>query len=167
MALDSPCRRTPSTMPSSVHSMPGSLQDSVDERSLALLIPPPAKRWGGWHIVSAANRCVGWGVFPGARSSRICVRCPHPALRATLPTSGRDKKERASLVSTPQGGGKRKCPTFGDALHPSPAKRCVVELAASSPSPAKRWGGWRIVSAANDVSGGGVSENSQCRLRLR
>jgi hypothetical protein len=37
MALDSPCRRTPSTMPSSVHSMPGSLQDSVDERSLRVM----------------------------------------------------------------------------------------------------------------------------------
>src|SRR5882757_4993979 len=33
MAEDSPCRRTPSTMPSSVHSMGGSVQDSVEIRS--------------------------------------------------------------------------------------------------------------------------------------
>src|SRR3954453_5252503 len=40
------------------------------------------------------------GVLQRARVSRICVRYPHPALRAT--------PERASLVSPPQVGGVRK-----------------------------------------------------------
>src|SRR3984957_10314231 len=35
MAEDSPCRRPPSTMPSSVHSMGGSIWDSVEERSFS------------------------------------------------------------------------------------------------------------------------------------
>ena len=38
--------------------------------------------------------CDGWGLFPHRDISRIDMRCPHPALRAT--------PERASLVSAPQ-----------------------------------------------------------------
>jgi hypothetical protein len=54
------------------------------------LFPSPAKRWGGWRIVSVAKRCAGWGVvqripMPAASFARLG---PHPTgLRpATLPT---------------------------------------------------------------------------------
>ena len=58
-----------------------------------------AKLGLGWHIASGANDVTGGGLFPQARHSRTCVGCPHPALRATLPTKGhkrgRDKKDQA------------------------------------------------------------------------
>jgi len=39
MAEDSPCRRTPSTMPSSVHSMGWSLQDSGGSAAISAAFP--------------------------------------------------------------------------------------------------------------------------------
>jgi len=83
---------------------------AVDKKAV-FLIPPPAKRWGGWRIVSAAKRCVGWGLIPRTRYSRMAMRCRPPPdwPSASHPPHkcGRDKKERASLVSTPPVRGRR------------------------------------------------------------
>ena len=66
MAEDSPCRRTPSTMPSSVHSMGGSVQDSDGRRSyLAIVIPGRAKHEPGIH-----NHDLGYG-FRACAKRRI------------------------------------------------------------------------------------------------
>ena len=58
----------------------------------AVFIPPPVFGGEGGRIVSGANDVLGGGCFVETRAT------PHPALRATLPTSGREKEERASLA---------------------------------------------------------------------
>ncbi len=48
--------------------------------------------------MSEANNVSGGGLPPQRDLSRTAVRYPHPALRATLPTRGRDK----GTVTRPQ-----------------------------------------------------------------
>src|SRR4051794_12506790 len=55
----------------------------------------PREAWGGGHVVSGANEVSGGGASASAGFSHLRA-LPHPALRATLPTSGREKKERAA-----------------------------------------------------------------------
>src|SRR5438270_920626 len=43
-------------------------------------IPPPSS-WGGWRIVSAAIRCVGWGLVQKRTHPHIG---PHPGLRLAV-----------------------------------------------------------------------------------
>ena len=52
--------------------------------------------------------CDGWGLFPHRDISRIDMRCPHPALRATLPTrvGGKRKNELRSAAHTWEGKAK-------------------------------------------------------------
>jgi hypothetical protein len=42
--------------------------------------------------VSEANNMTGGGLLPQSEFLRTAVRYPHPALRATLPTRGRDQQ---------------------------------------------------------------------------
>jgi len=53
--------------------------------------------------------CDGWGLFPHRDISRIDMRCPHPALRATLPTrvGGKRKNELRSAAHKWEGKAKR------------------------------------------------------------
>jgi hypothetical protein len=48
--------------------------------------------------VSGANDVTGGGRPPQNDYSRTAVRYPHPALRATLPTRGRDKEDGSQPV---------------------------------------------------------------------
>jgi hypothetical protein len=50
----------------------------------------PSHLWGGWHIVSRASDVTG-GVVSASKVFSHLYALPHPTLRATLPTSGRDK----------------------------------------------------------------------------
>src|SRR6476469_327899 len=71
-----------------------------NERRPLRLIPPPAKRWGGWHVVSGANEVSGGGVF---RERGICawqyaIVPPTRRFAPPSPQRGRDRKERAMTV---------------------------------------------------------------------
>ena len=59
----------------------------------------PSPLWGGWHIVSAAKDVTGGGRARGCANMSSADGAPRPTgLRPAT-------QERASLVSTPQGGG--------------------------------------------------------------
>jgi hypothetical protein len=157
MALDSPCRRTPSTMPSSVHSMPGSLQDSVDERrssGAAARSFYPSHLWGRderrslllypsplWVETSEARsgvaRSAGWGLSSGGGSpppdtSLAALTMRHP------PHKGEGKTPSSALSMPPRFVGSRRAKLVW---------RCEARSLFSLPL---LWGGWR------EAPGGGL-----------
>jgi hypothetical protein len=71
-----------------------SSREAVGSRRAKLALSFPSSREAVGRV--AGRRPVGWGLSAERQMA------PHPALRATLPTSGRDKKERASLRPSPQ-----------------------------------------------------------------
>ena len=92
----------------------GFVEQAGGRKVSSFLSPRPL--WGGWHVASAANNMTGGGsarqcaempCFTQLCSvgrcifhfSRTAVRYPHTALRATLPTRGRDWTAAAATSS--------------------------------------------------------------------
>src|SRR4051794_11070260 len=69
-----------------------------------LFIPPPSS-WGGGHIVSAAKRCVGWGLLPQSAHRHVAPTPASASQRPTLPTNGggiRKSELRSSRSRKPE-----------------------------------------------------------------
>ena len=59
----------------------------------------PSHLWGGRAHRDSGATCDGWGCFRKLGISEVgSVATPHPALRATLPASGRE--ERAAALNS-------------------------------------------------------------------
>jgi hypothetical protein len=79
-----------------------------DERSSPFLSLPlvgsrRAKLALGWHIVSAANRCVGWGCFREGGTGAFACAAPTRRFAPPSPQGGGMKSEPALPYRSPRG----------------------------------------------------------------
>jgi hypothetical protein len=129
------------------------------------LHPSPHFLWGGWRIVSGANDVTGGDCFMYGRAT------PPDWRSASHPPHNMGGKRRASFARV-RICDAREC--RGVCVLLQRTEKCSRELFAPSlrkdsrigglhPSPHFLWGGWRIVSGANDVTGGGCFTYARAR----
>src|SRR5437868_12158435 len=94
------------------------------------LLPSPvfvASSWGGWHIVSAAIRCVGWGACPTER----ILTTPTPASASLWPTllKGEGKEGASFACLDPPRRGQKDGATAHCHTPPSPSRGMTPNVA--------------------------------------